>query len=100
MICNCEKENAWVWIQNHPQIVNTNKIICFNDEYPVDKCNVPTISQVTVDKHKDNSVSVSWLIRNRTSIKALQLIYYGERVNSNVSIFHLILEAQNGIRYS
>lgn len=47
---------------------------------------MPVISQLSVDKHKDNSVSVSWFIRNRTAIKALQILYYGEDSNSDVSI--------------
>lgn len=78
IVCNCEKENAWVWIQDHPQIIRNNRFICFNDDYPKDKCNIPIISQLSVEKHKDNSVSVSWLIRNRTSIKTLQILYYGD----------------------
>lgn len=83
--CNCQKDNIWVWIQDHPKIIKSNAIICLNDEYPKEKCDIPIISQLSVDKHKDNSVSVSWFIRNRTAIKALQIIYYDEDANFDVS---------------
>lgn len=86
MLCNCQKDNTWVWIQDHPKIIKANAVTCLNDEYPKEKCDVPIISQLSVDKHKDNSVSVSWFIRNRTAIKALQILYYGEDVTSDVSI--------------
>ncbi|XP_026737376.1 protein artichoke-like [Trichoplusia ni] len=84
IICSCQKDNAWVWIQDHPRIIKSNAVTCYKDEYPKEKCDIPVISQLSVDRHKDNSVSVSWFIRNRTAIKALQILYYGEDGNTNV----------------
>ncbi|CAB3257767.1 unnamed protein product [Arctia plantaginis] len=89
ILCSCKKDNAWVWIQDHPKIMKSNAVICYNDEYPQEKCDVPVISQLSVDKHKDNSVSVSWFIRNRTAIKALQILYYGEDGNYDVKSKYL-----------
>ncbi|CAB3239379.1 unnamed protein product [Arctia plantaginis] len=89
ILCSCKKDNAWVWIQDHPKIMKSNAVICYNDEYPQEKCDVPVISQLSVDKHKDNSVSVSWFIRNRTAIKALQILYYGEDGNNDVKSKYL-----------
>ncbi|XP_037964164.2 chaoptin [Plutella xylostella] len=84
MICNCEKDNTWVWIQDHPKIIKPTAVSCLNNEYPTEKCDIPIISQLSIDKHKDNSVSVSWFIRNRTAIKSLQLLYYAEDIDSEV----------------
>ncbi|XP_052749315.1 uncharacterized protein LOC113515602 isoform X2 [Galleria mellonella] len=84
LICNCQKDNTWVWIQDHPKIINSKTVTCLNDDYPKEKCDAPIISQLSVDKHKDSSVSVSWFIRNRTAIKALQILYYGEDVHTDV----------------
>ncbi|CAK1546170.1 unnamed protein product [Leptosia nina] len=78
IICRCQKNNTWTWIQDHPKIIEPNSVNCFNNEYPNGKCNFPLIAQVSVDKHNDGSVSVSWFIRNRTSIKYLQIMYYNE----------------------
>ncbi|XP_053603949.1 protein artichoke-like [Plodia interpunctella] len=89
LICNCQKDNTWIWIQDHPKIIKSNTVTCLNDDYPKEKCDVPIISQLSVDKHKDNSVSVSWFIRNRTAIKALQILYYGEDVSSEVKSKYL-----------
>lgn len=86
ILCSCQKDNAWVWIQDHPKVIKSNSVTCYNNEYPKEKCDVPVISQLSVDRHKDNSVSVSWFIRNRTAIKALQILYYGEEGNTDVSI--------------
>lgn len=86
IICRCQKNNTWTWIQDHPKIIKPNAVVCFNDDYPREKCNFPIIAQVSVDKYNDNSVSVSWFIRNRTAIKGLQILYYNEDVNSDVSI--------------
>lgn len=85
IVCLCQKNNTWTWIQDHPKIVKPNTFHCVNEDYPKDKCNFPLIAQLSVDKHSDNSVSVSWFIRNRTAIKALQMIYYEENENSDVS---------------
>lgn len=85
ILCSCQKDNAWVWIQDHPKVIKSNLVTCFNNEYPKEKCDVPVISQLSVDRHKDNSVSVSWFIRNRTAIKALQILYYGEDGHTDVS---------------
>ncbi|XP_045494286.1 chaoptin-like [Colias croceus] len=84
IICRCQKNNTWTWIQDHPKIIKPNAVKCFNDEYPNGKCNFPLIAQVSVDKHNDNSVSVSWFIRNRTSIKAIQIMYYDDDDTSEV----------------
>lgn len=89
LTCNCQKNNTWVWIQDHPKIIKSDTVTCLNDDIPKEKCNVPVISQLSVDKHKDNSVSVSWFIRNRTAIKALQILYYSEDVYSEVSCFQI-----------
>ncbi|XP_030028439.2 protein artichoke [Manduca sexta] len=89
ILCSCQKDNTWVWIQDHPKIIKPNAVTCLNNEYPKEKCDIPVISQLSVDKHKDNSVSVSWFIRNRTAIKALQILYYGEDVNSDVNTIYL-----------
>lgn len=86
IICNCQKDNTWIWIQDHPKIIKASSVTCLNNEYPKEKCNIPVISQLSIDKHKDNSVSISWFIRNRTAIKALQILYYGEDDNSEVSM--------------
>lgn len=85
IVCRCQKNNTWTWIQDHPKIINPIAVKCLNDEYPNGKCNFPLIAQVSVDKHNDNSVSVSWFIRNRTSIKILQILYYDEDETSEVS---------------
>ncbi|KAL4710070.1 hypothetical protein ACJJTC_016472 [Scirpophaga incertulas] len=90
LTCNCQKDNTWVWIQDHPAIIKSSAVSCQNDEYPKEKCDIPIISQLSVDKHKDNSVSISWFIRNRTAIKALQIIYYDE--DSNFEIKSKFLE--------
>ncbi|CAG4916151.1 unnamed protein product [Colias eurytheme] len=84
IICRCQKNNTWTWIQDHPKIIKPNAVKCLNDEYPNGKCNFPLIAQVSVDKHNDNSVSVSWFIRNRTSIKAIQIMYYDDDDTSEV----------------
>lgn len=89
LTCNCQKNNTWVWIQDHPKIIKSDTVTCLNDDIPKEKCNVPVISQLSVDKHKDNSVSVSWFIRNRTAIKALQILYYSEDVYSEVGCFQI-----------
>ncbi|XP_047984425.1 immunoglobulin superfamily member 10-like [Leguminivora glycinivorella] len=89
LICNCERDNTWVWIQDHPKIIKSKAVTCVHNEYPKEKCDVPIISQLSVDKHKDNSVSVSWFIRNRTAIKALQIIYYSEDIQSDVKSKYL-----------
>ncbi|XP_041970703.1 uncharacterized protein LOC121727092 isoform X2 [Aricia agestis] len=82
--CRCQKNNTWTWIQDHPKIIKPHSVLCFNDEYPKDKCNFPIIAQLSVDKHNDNSVSVSWFIRNRTAIKALQILYYDDAKDTKV----------------
>lgn len=89
MTCNCQRDNAWVWIQDHPNIIKRNSVSCLSDQYPKEKCDIPVISQLSVDRHKDNSISMSWFIRNRTSIKALQILYYAEDANSDVCIYLL-----------
>lgn len=89
ILCSCQKDNAWVWIQDHPKVIKSNLVTCFNNEYPKEKCDVPVISQLSVDRHKDNSVSVSWFIRNRTAIKALQILYYGEDGHTDVKSKYL-----------
>lgn len=72
--CNCERNNTWVWIQDHPKLIDVNSISCL--DFPEEKCDIPVISQLAIDKHRDNSVSISWFVRNRTAIKALQLLYF------------------------
>lgn len=84
LTCNCQRDNAWVWIQDHPNTIKSNDVSCLNGQYPKEKCDAPVISQLSVDKHKDNSVSMSWFIRNRTAIKAIQIIYYAEDINTDV----------------
>ncbi|CAF4766912.1 unnamed protein product [Pieris macdunnoughi] len=84
IICRCQKNNTWTWIQDHPKIIEPNSVKCLNNEYPNGKCNFPLIAQMSVDKHNDGSVSVSWFIRNRTSIKVLQIMYYDEEESSEV----------------
>ncbi|KAJ2952070.1 hypothetical protein O0L34_g4334 [Tuta absoluta] len=89
LICTCQKNNTWLWIQDHLKIIKPESVTCLNEEYPRERCNVPVISQLSVDKHKDNSVSVSWFIRNRTAIKALQILYYSEDYYSDVKTKYL-----------
>ncbi|XP_072939637.1 uncharacterized protein [Epargyreus clarus] len=84
IICRCQKNNTWTWIQDHPKIIKPNAVVCYNDDYPREKCNFPMIAQVSIDKHNDNSVSVSWFIRNRTAIKGLQILYYNEDIDTDV----------------
>ncbi|VVD01634.1 unnamed protein product [Leptidea sinapis] len=84
IICLCQKNNTWTWIQDHPKVIKQNTVSCLNDQYPKVKCDFPSITQVSVDKHKDNSVSLSWFIRNRTAIKVLQIIYYNDVITSEV----------------
>ncbi|CAG4993632.1 unnamed protein product [Parnassius apollo] len=85
IICSCQKNNTWTWIQDHPKIIQTNDVTCHNDEYPKEKCDFPILTQMSIDKHKDNSVSISWFIRNRTAVKSLQILYYDDDLNSGVT---------------
>ncbi|KPJ03724.1 hypothetical protein RR46_04336 [Papilio xuthus] len=85
-MCSCQRNNTWTWIQDHPKIIDSSAVTCLNDEYPKEKCDFPTITQLSIDKHKDNSVSVSWFIRNRTAVKSLQIMYYDDDITTDVSI--------------
>lgn len=85
IVCRCQKNNTWTWIQDHPKIIKPYSVICFNDDYPKEKCDFPLIVHLSIDKHNDNSVLVTWLIRNRTALKALKILYYNENIASNVS---------------
>ncbi|CAK1598949.1 unnamed protein product [Parnassius mnemosyne] len=85
IICSCQKNNTWTWIQDHPKIIQKNAVTCHNDEYPKEKCDFPILTQMSIDKHKDNSVSISWFIRNRTAVKSLQILYYDDDLNSDVT---------------
>ncbi|XP_013170382.1 PREDICTED: leucine-rich repeats and immunoglobulin-like domains protein 2 [Papilio xuthus] len=84
IMCSCQRNNTWTWIQDHPKIIDSSAVTCINDEYPKEKCDFPTITQLSIDKHKDNSVSVSWFIRNRTAVKSLQIMYYDDDITTDV----------------
>ncbi|XP_023933814.2 protein artichoke [Bicyclus anynana] len=107
IICRCQKNNTWTWIQDHPKIIKPYSVICFNDDYPREKCDFPLIVHLSIDKHNDNSVLVTWLIRNRTALKALKILYYNENVESNVKLkvvekntmSTLITELQTNMHY-
>ncbi|XP_047528577.1 chaoptin-like [Vanessa atalanta] len=86
IICRCQKNNTWTWIQDHPKIFKSYEVICFNEDYPKEKCDFPLIVQLSIDKHNDNSILLTWLIRNRTAIKALKILYYNENLDSDVKL--------------
>ncbi|CAG9559703.1 unnamed protein product [Danaus chrysippus] len=93
IICRCQKNNTWTWIQDHPKIIKQYTVTCFNDDYPKEKCDLPFIVQLSADKQDDNSVLVTWLIRNRTSVKALHVLYYNEVTFSDVKLKHVDLNS-------
>nr|XP_032512762.1 receptor like protein 23-like isoform X2 [Danaus plexippus plexippus] len=93
IICRCQKNNTWTWIQDHPKIIKQYAVTCFNEDYPKEKCDLPFIVQLSADKQDDNSVLITWLIRNRTSVKALHVLYYNEITFSDVKLKHVDLNS-------
>ncbi|GBP47994.1 Chondroadherin-like protein [Eumeta japonica] len=73
IVCSCEKNNTWTWIQDHPRTIRASIITCLNREFVKEKCILPTISQLSIDKNKDNSVKTKYLKTNEASAQITEL---------------------------
>ncbi|CAG4993621.1 unnamed protein product [Parnassius apollo] len=96
LICNCESQEQWKWMQEHLKIIRrgSKNLFCehpdelqgyrFTELTPQKLCDVPIVIRVAIQDIQTYSVIVSWQSRNQTGLNGFQVAYFGEQNPKNI----------------
>lgn len=89
MKCNCENQDLWHWLQDHINLLpidNGKTLTCsqpakllgqiFLHLKPSDMCPLPLITSLEPMHIRENSIVVTWTVRNQTRFGGFRFDYY------------------------